>query len=69
MCPFCLATAAVAAASATGNGGLAALVGIKLIRRSALTHFTQDTDTKEVEHGDDDDGLHAVKSGVAQRVD
>ncbi len=69
MCPFCLATAAVVAASATGSGGLAALVSLKLLRQSARKHFTQDTDMKEVEHGHDDNGPQAVERGVAQRVD
>ncbi len=69
MCPFCLATAAVVAASVTGSGGLAALVGVKLLRKSARKHFIQDTDTKEVEHGYDDNGSEAVERGVAQRVD
>jgi hypothetical protein len=68
MCPFCLATAAVVAASATGSGGLAALVGA-LLRKSARKLFTQDTDTKEVEHGHDNNGPQAVERGVAQRVD
>jgi hypothetical protein len=69
MCPFCLATAAVVAASATGSGGLAALVTAKLLRKSTRKHFTQDTDTKEVQHGHNDNGPNAVESGVAQRVD
>ncbi len=69
MCPFCLATAAVVAASVAGSGGLAALVGVKLTRKAARKHFIQDTDTKEVEHGYDDNGSQAVESGVAQRVD
>ncbi len=69
MCPFCLATAAVVAASATGSGGLAALVTGKLLRTSARRHFTQETDTKEVQHGHNDNGSQAVESGVAQRVD
>ena len=72
MCPFCLATAAVVAASATGSGGLAALVTGKLLRKSArkhFTHFTRDTDTKEVRHGHDDNGSEARKSGAAQRMD
>ena len=68
MCPFCLATAAVVAAGATGSGGLAALVGA-LLRKSARKLFTQDTDTKEVEHGHDNNGPQAVERGVAQRVD
>ena len=69
MCPFCLAAAAVVAASATGSGGLAALVTGKLPQKSARKHFTQDTDTKEVPHGHDDNGPQAVESGVTQRMD
>jgi hypothetical protein len=69
MCPFCLATAAVVAASATGSGGLAALITGKLLRKSARKRFTQTTDTKEVQHGHDDNGTQAGKSGAAQRMD
>ena len=68
MCPFCLATAAVVAASATGSGGLAALVTGKLLRKSARKHFTKATDTKEVEHGHNDNGPQAVESGVTRRM-
>jgi hypothetical protein len=69
MCPFCLATAAVVAAGATGSGGLAALVSGKLLRKSARKHFIQDIDTKEVKHGHYDNEPQAIESGVAQRVD
>jgi hypothetical protein len=69
MCPFCLATAAVAVASATGTGGLAALVTGKLLRKSTRKHFDKASDTEEVEHGHDDNGPEAIESGVAQRVD
>ena len=69
MCPFCLATAAVVAASATGSGGLAALITGKLFRKSTQKHLTEDTETKEVEHGHDDNGPQAVERGIAQRMD
>jgi hypothetical protein len=69
MCPFCLATAAVVAASAAGSGGLAALVGGTLLRKSVRKHFTKDTDTKEVAHGHDDNGPQAVEGSVTQRMD
>jgi hypothetical protein len=69
MCPFCLATAAVVAASATGSGGLAALITGKLFRKSTRKHLTEDTETKEVEHGHDDNGPQAVERGIAQRMD
>ena len=69
MCPFCLATAAVVAASASGTGGVAALFTGKLLRRASRKTFTKATDTKEVQHGHDDNGPEAVESGIAQRVD
>jgi hypothetical protein len=69
MCPFCLATAAVLAASATGTGGVAALVTGKLLRRATNNNPTQSTEAKEVEHGHNDCGSEAAESGVAQRMD
>ena len=69
MCPFCLATAAVVAASASGTGGVAALFTGKMLRRANRKTITKTTDTKEVNHGHDDNGSEAVESGVAQRVD
>jgi len=69
MCPFCLATAAVVAASASGTGGVAALFTGKMLRRASRKTFTKTTDTKEVQHGHDDNGPEAVESGTAQRVD
>jgi hypothetical protein len=69
MCPFCLATAAALVASATGTGGVAALVTGKLLRRSTRNNLTQATDTKEVQHGHDDCESKAAESGFAQRMD
>ncbi len=69
MCPFCLATAAVLAASASGTGGAAVLFTGKLLRRASRNNFTKDTETKEVEHGHDDNGPEAVEGGIAQRLD
>jgi len=69
MCPFCLATAAVVAASASGTGGVAALFTGKMLRRASRKTFTKTTDTKEVQHGHDDNGPETVESGTAQRVD
>ena len=69
MCPFCLATAAVVAASASGTGGVAALFTGKMLRRANQKAFTKTTDTKEVQHGHDDNVPEAVASCVAQRVD
>jgi hypothetical protein len=69
MCPFCLATAAVVAASASGTGGVAALFTGKLLRRASRKTFTKNTDTKEDQHGDDDNGPQAVAGGDTQRMD
>jgi hypothetical protein len=69
MCPFCLATAAVVAASASGTGGVAALFTGKLLRRANRKTFTKATDTKEVQHGYDDNGTEAIEGGVTQRMD
>jgi hypothetical protein len=69
MCPFCLATAAVVAASASGTGGVAALFTGKLLRRASRKTFTKATDTKEDQHGHDDNGPEAVEDGIAQRMD
>jgi hypothetical protein len=69
MCPFCLATAAVVAASASGTGGVAALFTGKMLRRANQKIFTNTTDTKEVQHGHDDNGPKAVEGGIAQRMD
>lgn len=69
MCPFCLATAAVVAASASGTGGVAALFTGRLLRRASRKTFTKTTDTKEVQHGHDDIGTETVEGGVTQRMD
>jgi hypothetical protein len=69
MCPFCLATAAVAAASASGTGGVAALFTVKLLRRANRNTFTKHTDTKEDQHGNDDNGHETAEGGIAQRMD
>lgn len=69
MCPFCLATAAVVAASASGTGGVAALFTGKMLRRANRKTFTKTTDTKEDQHGHDDRSSEARKGGIAQRVD
>ncbi len=69
MCPFCLATAAVVAASASGTGGVAALFTGKLMRRANRKTFMKANDTKEDQHGHDDHGPEAVEGSFAQRLD
>ena len=69
MCPFCIGTAAILAASASGTGGVAALLTGKLWRRSTRKAFTEASETKEVEHGHNDNDPKAVAGGIAQRMD
>ncbi len=59
MCPFCIATAAMVAASASGTGGLAALVTSKLLKRSDPKNSPQTINPKEVAHVHDDNGSQA----------
>jgi len=67
--PVLPATAAVVAASASGTGGVAALFTGKLLRRASRKTFTNITSTREVQHGNDDNGPEAVEGGIAQRMD
>jgi len=53
MCPFCLATAAVVAGSATGTGGLTALVAGVFLKRKKRKLLPQN-EPEEVHHDDDD---------------
>ena len=46
MCPVCLATAAVIASSATGTGGIAALIAGKILRKQ-----NPSIQTEKVNHG------------------
>ena len=69
MCPFCIATAAVVAAGASGTGGVAALFTSKLLRSANRNTFTEHADPKEDQHGDDDNGPKTVEGGIAQRMD
>jgi len=66
MCPFCLATAAVIAGSATGAGGVTALVAgvlLKPIKRKLLPR----NEAKEVHYDDSSRGYDA-KDGIARGV-
>ena len=54
MCPVCLATAAILAGSATGTGGLTALVARQLWKRESKTQFPT-TNQKENHDGDQPD--------------
>jgi|GEM_PF-1405842 hypothetical protein len=52
MCPFCLATAAVIAGSATGTGGVTALVAGVFLKRNKRKLLPQN-EAEEVHHDDD----------------
>jgi hypothetical protein len=54
MCPVCLATAAIIAGSATGTGGLTALVARTIRRKSRNTPTTMNA-KKEDSHGHEPD--------------
>ncbi len=54
MCPVCLATAAILAGSATGTGGLTALVA-RTIRRKLRPTAPIDTSNQEDHDGHDHD--------------
>lgn len=66
MCPFCLATAAIVASSATGTGGLTALVAGTLLIRRRKQKFPKPIDTKEIENGNDSSRSEAEESSLAR---
>ena len=55
MCPFCIATAAVIAGSATGTGGIAALVAGVFVKRNKRKLLPQN-EAEEVQHDDGNNG-------------
>jgi hypothetical protein len=66
MCPLCLATAALIAGSATGTGGITALVAGTFLRRKSMHRFPEPIKVKEVQNGNDDDRNKAEESGFAR---
>jgi hypothetical protein len=66
VCPVCLATAALIAGSATGTGGLTALVAGTILKKKSRIQFPNQINTKEVQNGDDDDRNKAEESGLAR---
>jgi hypothetical protein len=66
MCPVCLATAALIAGSATGTGGITALVAGTFLRKRSLHRFPEQINTKEVQNGNDSDGCKTEGSGLAR---
>jgi hypothetical protein len=65
MCPVCLATAALIAGSATGSGGITALVASTFLRKRSLHRFPDQINTKEVQNGSDSDRRKTEESGLA----
>ena len=66
MCPFCLATAALIAGSATGTGGVTAIVAGTIFMRKRRKEFPEQNETEEVNRGNHNDGIKASESGLAR---
>lgn len=56
MCPFCLATAAVIAGSATGTGGVTAFLAGTILKRNKRKLLPQN-EAEEVHHGNNRNGI------------
>ena len=65
MCPLCLATAALIAGSATGTGGITALVAGTFLRKKSPHRFPEPIKLKEVQNGNDSDRSETEESGLA----
>jgi hypothetical protein len=68
MCPFCLATAAIVAGSATGTGGLAALVATRF-RKLKFSKDSRQIEIEEDRHDHERYGSASTESGPARKVD
>ncbi len=69
MCPFCLATAAIIAGSATGTGGVAAVIANKFRKRKSTKEISAEIETKEERYGYEHDGSAAPEGGLARSMD
>lgn len=69
MCPFCLATAAIIAGSATGTGGLTAVVANKFRKRKSAKEFPAAIEAKEERYGHEHDGSESSESGLSRTMD
>jgi hypothetical protein len=63
MCPFCLATAAVIAGSATGSGGVTALIAGTILKRSQRKLLSR---KEEVNHGNSSDSDSNTEDRLTQ---
>ena len=68
MCPFCLATAAIIAGSATGSGGLTAIAAGVFFKRKRGKKFPKQSKEAEVKNGNSSGTGEAAESGLARRV-
>ena len=59
MCPLCIATAALVAGSATGTGGVMALVVAKFRKTRSASKFPKPPNAEEVHDGNNHDGTEA----------
>ena len=62
MCPFCLATAAMIAGTATGTGGVTALIAGTILKRNKRKNVLQG---EEVEDGSNSNSGENPENGVA----
>jgi hypothetical protein len=65
MCPFCIATAAVIAGSATGTGGVAALVAGVFVKRNKRKLLPQN-EAEEVQRDDSNSGNDESEDRIAR---
>ena len=65
MCPFCLATAAVIAGSATGTGGVTALIAGTILKRNKQKILPH-PEAEEIHHGNNSERVDDTEDGVAQ---
>ena len=68
MCPVCLATAAIIAGSATGTGGLTALVA-RALRRKARQNPLSTTMIKEDQDGHEHDRSSSPQDRLPRGMD
>jgi hypothetical protein len=65
MCPFCIATAAMIAGSATGTGGVAALVAGVFVKRNKRKLLPQN-EAEEVQRDDSNRGNDESEDRIAR---
>jgi hypothetical protein len=65
MCPFCIATAAVIAGSATGTGGVAALVAGVFMKRNKRKLLPR-SEAEEVHDDDSNSGNDESENRIAR---